>query len=263
MFIVRFRSQGALAWGRLHDGLIEEISDPFTAGGALATHAPTDVELVCPATPSKIVCVGRNYRAHAEEMGHDVPDEPMLFLKPPSALIGSGESIRLPRGVSPVDFEGELVLVIGKRCRELDAHTAPAAVLGVTCGNDVTARTLQRKDGQWARAKGFDTFAPVGPMIATEVGLGPFELVTRVNGVERQRANTEQMIFSPVVLLEFISRVMTLEPGDLIFTGTPVGVGPLAAGDIVEVEISGVGMLTNPVSALEHANDLGDFSVGK
>lgn len=249
MFIVRFRSQGALAWGRLRDGVIEEIRDPFTESAPLATHALADVELACPAAPSKIVCVGRNYRAHAEEMGHDVPDEPMLFFKPPSALIGSGERIRLPRGVAPVDFEGELVLVIGKRCRDLDAQTAPGAVLGVTCGNDVSARTLQRKDGQWARAKGFDTFAPVGPMIATDAGLGPFELVTRVNGVERQRANTEQMIFSPLVLLEFISHVMTLEPGDLIFTGTPHGVGPLAAGDRVEVELSGVGVLSNPVSA--------------
>ena len=251
MLLVRFRASGSLAWGRLLDDTVDEIVDPWTRGGLHAapvrSHARLDVELVCPATPTKIVCVGRNYRAHAQEMGNELPDEPMLFFKPPSALIGSGQAIRLPRGVAPVDFEGELVLVIGRRCRDLDATSAPRALLGVTCGNDVSARALQRKDGQWGRAKGFDTFAPVGPAIVIDAGIGPFDLTTRVNGEVRQRANTLDMIFDPLALLVFVSRVMTLEPGDLIFTGTPSGVGPLLAGDHVEVELSGVGVLANPV----------------
>lgn len=200
-------------------------------------------------TPGKIVCVGRNYVAHAKELGNDVPAVPMLFLKPPSAVIGPGEAIVLPPESSRVEYEAEIGVVIGRRIRRASPDEAMAAVRGFTCANDVTARDLQKSDGQWGRAKGFDTFCPVGPAVATGLDWASLEVIGRVNGEERQRARATEMHFSIPVLVAFISDAMTLDPGDLILTGTPAGVGPLHQGDVVEVEIPGVGILQNPVRA--------------
>ncbi len=204
--------------------------------------------VVSPVMPTKMVCVAVNYRQHAEEMGHAIPDEPVLFLKPPSAVIGSGHPIVLPRASQQVDFEGELAMVMGKNCRNVAVQDVPAHIFGYACANDVTARDLQKKDGQYGRAKGFDTFAPIGPWIETEVA-APHELtlITRVNDEIRQESSTSDMIFQPHEIVSRISRVMTLFPGDVILTGTPSGVGPLAAGDEVRVEIDEVGILINTV----------------
>jgi len=200
--------------------------------------------------PSKIVCVGRNYMAHAAEFGNEVPSEPLLFLKPSSALLGPGEPIVLPAGVGRVDYEGEIGVVVGRRATRVKEERALDYLAGIVPVNDVTARDLQRRDSQWGRAKGFDTFCPVGelkPM--AEVALEGLSVVARVNGEERQRGTADQMVFSIPFLLAYISRIMTLEPGDLLATGTPEGVGPLSPGDLVEVEVAGVGTLTNPVVA--------------
>jgi 2-keto-4-pentenoate hydratase/2-oxohepta-3-ene-1,7-dioic acid hydratase in catechol pathway len=199
--------------------------------------------------PSKIVCVGRNYAAHARELGNEVPAAPLLFLKPPSALIGPGEAIVLPPASAQVEYEGEIGVVVGARLRRASAAEAERGIGGVVPANDVTARDLQKSDAQWTRAKGFDTFCPVGPSVVAGGDWRALEVVTRVNGVERQRGRATQMLFDIPTLLAFISGVMTLEPGDLVLTGTPAGVGPLAPGDVVEVEIPGVGLLSNPVVA--------------
>jgi 2-keto-4-pentenoate hydratase/2-oxohepta-3-ene-1,7-dioic acid hydratase in catechol pathway len=197
--------------------------------------------------PSKIVCVGRNYAEHAKELGNAVPERPLLFFKPPSALIGPGEAILLPAASARVEHEAEIGVVIGRRLRHASAAKAEAGIGGFTCVNDVTARDLQKVDGQWARAKGFDTFCPAGPAVVKGLDWRTLEVIGRVNGVERQRGNTAQMIFSIPDLLSYISAIMTLEPGDLVATGTPAGVGPLSPGDVVEVEIPGIGVLSNPV----------------
>jgi 2-keto-4-pentenoate hydratase/2-oxohepta-3-ene-1,7-dioic acid hydratase in catechol pathway len=203
-----------------------------------------------PVSPSKIVCVGRNYTAHAAELGNEVPAEPLIFLKPPSSLIRDGEAIVLPTGVGRVDFEGEIGVVIGRRARKVTVAEAWHHVGGIVPLNDVTARDLQRSDEQWTRAKGFDTFCAMGdPVPLEEVDRDDLTLITRVNGVERQRGHVRQMVFSIPVLLAFVSRIMTLEPGDLLATGTPEGVGPLAPGDEVEVVLEGVGSLRNTVIA--------------
>jgi 2-keto-4-pentenoate hydratase/2-oxohepta-3-ene-1,7-dioic acid hydratase in catechol pathway len=202
--------------------------------------------------PGKIVCVGRNYAEHAKELGNVVPERPLLFFKPPSAVIGPDAPIVLPRVSERVEHEAEIGLVIGARLRRVTDDAALAGVSGVTCANDVTARDLQKTDGQWTRAKGFDTFCPVGPRVAPLSSLAPIPDLTvigRVNGVERQRGRTRDMIHGFGALLSYISHIMTLEPGDLVLTGTPAGVGPLVAGDVVEVEIPGVGVLRNPVVA--------------
>lgn len=199
--------------------------------------------------PSKIVAVGLNYQSHARELGMAIPDEPILFLKPPSAVIGDGEAILMPPGVGRVDYEAELALVIGKTARDVTADTAADYLAGYTCANDVTARDLQEKDGQWTRSKSFDTFCPLGPAVVTEPP-SPDALVELVlNGEVRQSAPVSDMIFPPPQLVTFISSVMTLEPGDVIMTGTPPGVGPVSAGDSMTVRIAGVGKLTNPVEA--------------
>jgi 2-keto-4-pentenoate hydratase/2-oxohepta-3-ene-1,7-dioic acid hydratase in catechol pathway len=214
----------------------------------------SSVRLLAPAEPSKIVCIGRNYREHAKELHHSIPTEPLIFLKPPSSVIGPSAVIRRPNALSQrVDYEGELGVVIGKRCYRLrENDDVRPYILGYTCINDVTARDLQEKDGQWSRAKGFDTFCPVGPVVAD--GLDPWKGVavqTRVNGQMRQNGTTADFIFPLDLLIRFISRVMTLEPGDLIATGTPAGVGPLQPGDTVEVNVEGVGALTNSVVNLD------------
>jgi len=211
--------------------------------------ALTEATLLAPVRPSKIVCVGRNYREHAAELGNEVPGEPLLFFKPPSSLLAPGLEIRRPKLSQRVDFEGELAVVIGKKCYGLrtDEDVRPY-ILGCTCLNDMTARDLQKKDGQWTRAKGFDTFCPVGPLVTDEIdpwaGVG---VETRVNGEMRQQGNTRDFIFSLDVMIRYITQAMTLVPGDVIATGTPSGVGPVVAGDVIEVRVEGVGTLRNPV----------------
>ena len=200
--------------------------------------------------PSKIVCVGRNYVEHARELGNPMPRQPLLFLKAPSALIADGEAIVLPAASRQVEHEGEIGVVIGARLKDADTQTAVRGIGGITCANDVTARDLQQTDGQWTRAKGFDTFCPVGPRVVplSQLGdLAALEVRCRVRGDERQHGRAADMAFSIPQLLSYISHVMTLEPGDLILTGTPAGVGPLGPGDVVEGEIPGVGVLRNPV----------------
>jgi 2-keto-4-pentenoate hydratase/2-oxohepta-3-ene-1,7-dioic acid hydratase in catechol pathway len=209
-----------------------------------------DAALLPPVQPSKIVCVGRNYREHASELGHDVPTEPLIFLKATSALLSPGATIRRPKLSERVDHEGELGVVIGKTCFQPPADAdIRQYVLGYTCVNDVTARDLQNKDGQWSRAKGFDTFCPVGPLVTDEIdpwaGVG---VETCVNGEVRQHGNTRDFIFPLDAVLRYIAEAMTLFPGDLIPTGTPSGVGPLVAGDVVEVSVEGVGTLRNSVA---------------
>jgi 2-keto-4-pentenoate hydratase/2-oxohepta-3-ene-1,7-dioic acid hydratase in catechol pathway len=198
--------------------------------------------------PSKIVCVGRNYAAHAKELGNDVPAEPLIFLKPPSSLIRDGASIRLPRVSKQVEYEGEIGVVIGEQLHRADAAQARRAIAGIVAANDVTARDLQRSDSQWTRAKGFDTFCAVGDAGAAPADLASLTVITRVNGTVRQQGRASDMVFNIPSLLAYISGVMTLEKNDLILTGTPDGVGTLAPGDVVEVEIAGVSRVSNPVT---------------
>lgn len=201
---------------------------------------------------SKIVCVGRNYAAHARELGNEPPAAPLLFLKPPSALLGDGEAILLPAASERVDFEGEIGVVLGRALRHAKEEEAMGAIAGYVPVNDVTARDLQSRDGQWTRAKGFDTFCPVGPLLAAaDADWRDLAVVTRVNGEERQRGHARDMVFSIPTLLAYISAIMTLEPGDLVATGTPEGVGPLSPGDVVEVEVGGRVRVANPVRPLE------------
>lgn len=207
----------------------------------------SSIRLLAPVEPSKIVCVGRNYVEHAKEHDAEIPNVPLIFLKPPSAIIGPGEAITLPPQSQQVEHEAELVIVIGKRGRNVIAEEAANYIFGYTVGNDVTARDLQRSDGQWTRAKGFDTFCPFGPWVNTEFDPSDAVITCRVSGQPRQMASTRDMVFNVNTLIAFISSVMTLEPGDLIFTGTPAGVGPLKDGDEVVVEIEGLGKLSNPV----------------
>jgi 2-keto-4-pentenoate hydratase/2-oxohepta-3-ene-1,7-dioic acid hydratase in catechol pathway len=249
MRIVRFEHQGVARYGRADAREIEPLSAAPWAGGmpAGAPIALASVPLLAPVTPSKIVCVGRNYADHAKELGNAVPDEPLIFLKPPSALLAPGGEIVLPPSSQRVEHEAEIGLVIGKRLARASATECVAAIYGITAVNDVTARDLQRKEVQFTRAKGFDTFCPVGPWIETEYTLEALAVRGRVNGQQRQHGTVGQLIFGIGTLLSFISHVMTLEPGDLVSTGTPEGVGPLVAGDIVEIEVEGVGVLQNRV----------------
>ena len=197
--------------------------------------------------PSKIVAVGRNYVAHARELGHEIPGEPLIFLKPSSAVVGDGDDVVYPHMSHRVDHEGELAVVIGRRCKDVAASDALGFVRGYTCANDVTARDLQESDGQWTRAKGFDTFCPLGPRVVADLDPASLGIVARVNGEVRQDGNTSEMLFGVPTLVAFISEVMTLEPGDVILTGTPPGVGPVQRGDLMEVEIEGIGVLRNRV----------------
>jgi len=207
-----------------------------------------DVSFLAPVAPSKIVCVGRNYAEHAAELGNQVPTEPLLFLKAPTAVINSEETIVLPKYSKQVEHEGELAVVIGRRCKSLFDDEDPVSyILGYTCLNDVTARDLQKKDGQFTRGKSFDTFCPVGPFIETDIDLKNGGVVTRVNGELKQSGKFSQMVFPVDFLIRYISNMMTLMPGDVIATGTPSGVGKLESGDVCEVEIDGIGVLRNPV----------------
>jgi 2-keto-4-pentenoate hydratase/2-oxohepta-3-ene-1,7-dioic acid hydratase in catechol pathway len=214
-------------------------------------HIPlAEASLLPPVEPSKIICVGRNYREHAAELNHEIPQEPLLFFKPPSALLAPGATILRPKVSERTDYEGELGIVIARACHKLTEDTdVRPYILGYTCVNDFTARDLQNKDGQWTRAKGFDTFCPIGPLVVD--GLDPWagvQVETRVNGEVRQSGNTRDFIFPLDVILRYISQVMTLQPGDLIATGTPKGVSPVVAGDTVEISVEGIGSLSNPVA---------------
>jgi 2-keto-4-pentenoate hydratase/2-oxohepta-3-ene-1,7-dioic acid hydratase in catechol pathway len=232
------------------DGVLLRISgDPF---GAYTAGVPVDgglarVRVLPPVLPSKIVCVGLNYTDHAAEMGKALPAEPLLFMKPSTAVIGTGDVIRLPPGVGQVHHEAELGIVIGRRAHRVPRARALDVVLGFTCVNDVTARDLQQKDVQYTRAKGFDTFAPIGPCVAIDRTDAPRRVEGWVNGERRQASDTGQLIFGLAALIEFVTFVMTLEPGDIISTGTPSGVGPLVGGDVVKVQVEGIGELSNPV----------------
>ncbi len=218
-----------------------KFDDPLT-GGVDIPEVASGID-----RPGKIVCIGRNYIEHAKELGNEVPSDPLFFLKPSTSVIGDGESIILPVQSERVEFEGEIGIVIGARLTKASESDAVSAIRGVVAVNDVTARDLQRKDSQWTRAKGFDSFCPIGFM-ATDYGdLGALTVVTRVNGVEKQRGSASEMAFSIPMLLSYVSHVMTLEPGDVVATGTPAGVGPLADGDTVEVEIVGLSRVTNSV----------------
>ncbi len=197
--------------------------------------------------PGKIVCVGRNYLEHARELGNALPSQPLLFLKPPSSVIASGAAIGLPPQSSHGEYEGEIGVIVGRALRRATEREAVAAIGGIAAVNDVTARVLQKSDGQWTRAKGFDTFCPVGPVAPVPRTIEELTVITRVNGTERQRAEAREMAFTIPALLAYISGVMTLEPGDLVATGTPAGIGQLAPGDVVEVEIVGASRVTNPV----------------
>ena len=251
MRIVRYQSgseQPKFGW--LLDnklGLIE--GDIFGQFGRLEAEINlSDVRLLAPVLPTKILCIGRNYIAHAKEHEQDVPNVPLLFLKPPSAVIGPNDTIILPPQSQQVEHEAELVAVIGKRGRWIPPEEAHTFILGYTIGNDVTARDLQRRDDQWTRAKGFDTFCPIGPWIETEYDPADALITCYVNDDMRQMASTHEMVFNVRQLIAFASSVMTLEPGDLLFTGTPSGVSPLQDGDRVKIEIEGIGALENPVS---------------
>lgn len=252
-FIRYTKKDEAPRYGWLHDDKIGEIEgDLFGEFRRLDAETPLeDVTILAPSQPGKIICVGRNYAAHAKEHNAEVPEIPLIFFKPPSAVINPNDPIILPHQSQQVEHEAELVVVIGKRGRNIIAEDADEHILGYTIGNDVTARDLQRADRLWTRAKGFDTFAPFGPWIDTDFDIADAVITCRVNGQMRQLASTRDMVFSVNTLLAYISSIMTLEPGDLIFTGTPAGVGALTAGDLVEVDIEGLGVLSNLVKNTE------------
>lgn len=251
-------------WGLLVDEVVYPLQcAPYLSPMATGAYAPQiigdavsldEVRLLAPAEPQKIVCVGRNYAEHAAELGNEVPTEPLIFFKPPSSLIGPDEPVVYPAISERVDHEGELALVIGQRCRNLTEEDAMEVIFGYTVANDVTARDLQRKDGQWTRGKGFDTFCPVGPWIDTQFNPTNRNVRCMVNNELRQDGNTGLMIYSIGHVLAFVTRFMTLEPGDLVLTGTPAGVGAVQPGDVMVVEVSGLGILSNPVISETEAN---------
>ena len=218
-----------------------KFDDPLTGGDLPVTRRPRLDR------PGKIVCIGRNYREHARELGNEVPSEPLFFLKPSTSVIHDGDPIYLPEQSERVEFEGEIAVVVGTPLTRASENDAAKAIRGVVALNDVTARDLQKKDSQWTRAKGFDSFCPIGELSSDYSDLAALTVITRVNGVERQRASAAEMVFSIPFLLSYVSHVMTLEPGDIVATGTPAGVGPLVDGDVVEVEIEGLSRVSNPV----------------
>lgn len=250
---IRFAWQSGTYWGTHEGDNVRRWSVAPYAGGRPAErlHPAKDVRLLPPVAPSKIIAVGLNYAPHVKESASatEIPDEPVIFMMPPTALLAPGDSIVLPAGVDRVDYEGELGVVIGTGGRSIPQEEALDHVWGWTIVNDVTARNLQKKDKQWTRGKGFDTFCPVGPWVKTGIDVSSTQLTTRLNGEIRQQSTIDQMIFPVACLIAFISRVMTLCPGDLISTGTPAGVGPLAEGDTVEITIDGIGTLMNKVVA--------------
>ncbi len=254
MRFVRYQYQSsAPQWGWLYQDRVGTVDgDLFGEYRRREAEIPlTLVRLLAPATPQKIICLGRNYAEHAREQGAEVPETPLIFLKPPSSIIGPNEPIVLPPQSRQVEHEAELAVIIGRRGRWIAPEQAWTYVFGYTAANDVTARDLQRRDGQWTRGKGFDTFCPLGPWIETEFDPADVLITCRVNGEVRQMATTRDLLFGIPQLIAFISSVMTLEAGDVILTGTPAGVSPLQPGDVVTVEVEGLGELSNPVRAFE------------
>lgn len=248
MRVVRIYQDEDVRYGLADETTVTLISDePFAAWEAEGIVPLGQAQLLAPVIPTKIVCVGINYRAHATEMGHDLPSEPVIFLKPPTCINGPQGEIRIPEGAGRVDFEGELAAVIGRRTHRVSPGEAISHILGFICANDVTARDIQKRDGQWTRAKGFDTFCPVGPWVETDVDPLDLKIETYLNGELKQSSRTSDMIFNVYELVSFISGVMTLLPGDIVLTGTPAGVGPMRPGDVVEVRIEGIGSLVNRV----------------
>ena len=251
MKYVRFEFQGVASHGILSDNRIQVLqgdifNQPVVTGCIIEL---SDVRLMAPCTPSKAVCIGLNYRDHAEEMKHDLPKEPLFFLKPSSSLNDPEGEIHYPVISQNVHHEAELAVVIGKTAKHIKAAQAYDFVFGYTCANDVTARDIQKNDGQWTRGKGFDTFMPIGPWIETELDPHTLDIKGLVNGQLRQSSNTKNLIFRIPELIEFVTQVMTLYPGDVILTGTPSGVGPMEVGDTVTVEIEGIGALNNTIVA--------------
>jgi 2-keto-4-pentenoate hydratase/2-oxohepta-3-ene-1,7-dioic acid hydratase in catechol pathway len=253
MRIVRFEIPGksGVRAGLETDGLVRELAgDIFGPYDETKGEFPlNDVRLLAPCSPTKITAVGLNYRDHAEEMKLDIPEEPLLFMKPSSSIIGPGDTVRMPSASKRVDYEAELGVVIGRTAYKIPRENAWDYILGYTCLNDVTARDLQGKDGQWTRGKGFDTFCPIGPVI--ETGLDPSDITVEayLNGERKQSSSTRNLIFDVSRLVSFISSIMTLFPGDVIATGTPSGVGPMESGDRIEIQVEGIGSLINPVAA--------------
>jgi len=248
MRVVRIFHEEDVRYGLADESSVTLISDePFAAWEPEGIVALPHAQLLAPTVPTKIVCVGLNYKAHAREMGYELPVEPVIFLKPPTSVVGHGAEIRIPDGHDVVDYEAELALVIGRRAHKVTPEQARTHVLGCTCANDVTSRVLQQRDGQWTRAKGFDTFCPLGPWVETDVDPRDTTLESYVNGELRQSTSTSDMIFDPYELVSFVSGVMTLLPGDVVLTGTPAGIGPLHRGDVVEIRIGGIGSLINRV----------------
>jgi 2-keto-4-pentenoate hydratase/2-oxohepta-3-ene-1,7-dioic acid hydratase in catechol pathway len=259
MKLYRFEHEGTARWGR-EDGagrlrLLD--GDPFAGVRDADSSVPlAAVRLLAPVLPSKVVAIGLNYKDHAAERGKPLPAEPLMFLKPASAVIGPGATIEIPFWAGRVDHEAEMGIVIGATARDVpDADAGRAHILGAVCVNDVTARDLQDRDVQYTRAKGFDTFCPVGPCLATGLDYGNLRVAGRVNGEVRQESSTAQLIFDAGYLVWAVSRVMTLHPGDIISTGTPSGIGPLRPGDVVEVEVEGIGVLANPVGTRSRAEE--------
>jgi 2-keto-4-pentenoate hydratase/2-oxohepta-3-ene-1,7-dioic acid hydratase in catechol pathway len=249
MRLVRFRFGDRIATGVVEGDAVRALAgtffeNPVPSGEEIPLD---DVRLLAPILPSKVVCLGKNYAAHAAEFGGEVPEEPLLFLKPSTSVSGPGDPIPLPPISNRVDYEGELAVVIGRIARNVRAEETFRYILGYTCGNDVTLRDLQKKDDQWARAKGFDGSCPLGPWVETELDPIDVHLETRVNGEVRQSASTSDMVFGVATIIEFVTEFMTLLPGDVIMTGTPEGVGKLEPGDRVEVVVDGIGVLMNPV----------------
>ncbi len=249
MKLVRFQAGERTGYGVLRGGEVSELPGTFdAAGGSPARiHPLSEVRLLAPCMPSKVIAVGLNYRDHAEELGLPVPDEPVIFLKPPTTVIGPADAIECPPMSTQVDYEAELGVVVRDRTRRIRPDEAKDHILGYTCANDVTARDLQNKDMQWTRAKSFDTFCPVGPWIETDLDPADVLIESYLNGERRQSSRTSRFIFGIDQIVSFISHVMTLEPGDLIITGTPSGIGTLKPGDRIEVRIEGIGSLINPV----------------
>ena len=251
MRIVRYSDGGPPSWGVLEEQEVRAAEgQPFVDLVAGDVVGPLDkVQLLAPVVPTKVMCVGRNYREHAAELGNPVPDEPLLFLKPPSAIVGTGHDVIYPEPSGRVDHEAELIVVIGRTAERVSSADAMSVVGGYTCGNDVTARDIQKSDGQWTRGKGFHTFCPLGPWVETDYDPSDVRVTCTVNGDVRQDGQTRDMIFDIPFLIEYISRFTRLEVGDVIMTGTPEGVGPVKVGDTMSVEVEGLGSLSNTVVA--------------
>jgi 2-keto-4-pentenoate hydratase/2-oxohepta-3-ene-1,7-dioic acid hydratase in catechol pathway len=253
MKIVRYQDESKINWGVIEGDSVREMEgDPFGHFHLTSKMKRIgEVRLLAPCLPSKIVALGLNYRDHAEEMKLTLPREPLLFIKPSTSVIGPGEAIIYPKMSKRMDYEAELAVVIGKAAKKVPEERAADYILGYTCLNDVTARDLQPQNGQWTTAKGFDTFAPIGPWIVTDIDPHHLDVSSYLNGERRQYSNTNNLVFGPRQLVSFISRIMTLLPGDVIATGTPSGIGPMAVGDQIDVVIEGIGTLSNGVAAEE------------